>query len=219
MFCFAVRNATVKAPLCKAEVKAGLELDRLDSEGKVCTLMRHQSSAFTDFSRGFCSILGCSRAPKHVFRMEQPVQCWNKPALRASLKDCCLFPPAQTLLAPSKLCINHCHQVTRLVSRRVWCEYKSSNTFCIKTLYWFSLFFFHNVRTCWHCWGSSLTCKINLKFVLSVVFNEKCKQVGSLCSVLEQDLLLTAIGCLGFTLLGNHECFPTRLCHFQWNLL
>lgn len=75
------------------------------------------------------------------------------------------------------------------------------------------------MRTCWHCWGLSLTCKINFKFILSVVFNKKYKQVGSFCNVLEQDLLLTVIGCQGFTLLVNHKYFLTRLCHFQWNLL
>lgn len=64
----------------------------------------------------------------------------------------------------------------------------------------------------------SLTCKIHFKFILLVVFSKKCKQVGSLCSVLEQNLLLIVIGCLGFTLLGNHKCFCTRLCHFQCNL-
>lgn len=76
-----------------------------------------------------------------------------------------------------------------------------------------------NVRTCWHCWSLSLTCKINFEFILSVVFNEKCKQAGSFCNVLEQDLLLTVIEHQGFTLLVNHKYFLMRLCHFQWNLL
>lgn len=136
------------------------------------------------------------------------------------LKDYCLFPSAQILLAPSKLCTNSCHQVTTLGIQGDFDVNMQAQMPSVLELHivFLSIFFFYNVRTCWHCWGLSLTCKINFKFVLSVVFNKKCKQVGSLCSVLEQDLLVTVIGCLGLTLLGNHKCFPTRLCHFQGNL-
>lgn len=97
------------------------------------------------------------------------------------------------------------------------------NAFCVTSSYYFSVYFIYlfnlNVRTCWHCWGLPLTCKINFKFILSVVFDRKCKQVGSFCSVLQQDLLLTVIRCQGFTLLVNHKYFLTKLFYFQWNIL
>lgn len=132
--------------------------------------------------------------------------------------------PTWTNLTDIKKIVCNCHQVRtatlQIVSRRIWSEYAKWNTFCIRISSYY--FFFHkslNVRTCWHCWDLSLACKINFKLSLSVVVKKKCKQVGSFCNVLEQDLLLTVIGFQGFTLLVNQKYFLTMLCCFEWNLL
>lgn len=95
--------------LCgKQRVRAGLALGRFGSQWTV--EMWHQSSAVIDFSRGFCSVLGCSTAPEHCLGWSQlsVTQTCSKSMFEGLLP----FPSAQSLLAPSTLCINHCHQVT-----------------------------------------------------------------------------------------------------------
>lgn len=60
----------------KQRVGAGLALGSFGSQGNnVCPLVWCQSSAFPGFSGDSAQCLAASRAPEHVFRMEQSLQC------------------------------------------------------------------------------------------------------------------------------------------------